>query len=263
MWSAITSDLKDFVSQVSEDTAAVASKVKAIGTEETDNANDTTITHTLAQMEVDLRRSHDTYAIAPPHKHFKEFLVSFSENDAKVIEEKANIIEEDVDVSRHYIELVPCIISPETFWARYFYRLNVLRSSYQNNNSKDMIKGLVTGDRDDDDEEELGWDDDDDTTEAGKGDADKARISQLEEANSLLKRHVRILTGRVSELEGQLKMAQAHIQAQSEVLNANALGTDNNVTTTNESGKKDPVVVKTLSELDLDLLDDEDEDGWD
>jgi hypothetical protein len=217
IWGALTSDLKDFVQTVAEDTATATTMAR--------DGSDEPRVHDLRKLETDVHRSYSTYAKAPPRAKFTAFLSTFSEDDEKVVEKKAQLVDEEPDVCRHYMELVPRLLSPETFWARLFFQLAQLQRQYQG----EPAFAFALSDDEDEDEEELSWDNPDDesggtatatatststststrSSARDKYDANVARVQQLSGANALLKKHVKALTGRITELEGQLKAAHA------------------------------------------------------
>jgi len=255
IWGALTSDLKDFVKTVAEDTTTsvltvndMLSNEESVGTGAGSGGLRQAEAEELLKLEADVYRSYSTYAEAPPRGKFASFLATFTEEEESVAQKKAALVEEETDVCRHYMELVPRQISPETFWARLFYRLSQLHIQHTTA-SKAKAKGGFKGglepayasfeagmDEMDEEEEGLSWDDADDgaggpasnSNSGGSGggsssirdsrnDVNLARIEQLSGANDLLKRHVKALTGRVTELEGQLKAAQAQAQAHAAV----------------------------------------------
>ena len=55
----------------------------------------------------------------------------------------AELLDEEPDVARHYTALVPTTVSPELFWGRYFFKLEVLLRG----------GGIMLGDEDDEEEE--------------------------------------------------------------------------------------------------------------
>ena len=284
IWSAFQNDLNDFVSTIKEDTTKVA---LAVAKESDDNEVD--IQAALARQELDLCRSHATYANPPSQrKQFQTFMEKFT-LDKKDIQSKVSIlVDEEADICRYYVELVPSKITPEMFWGRYFFKLMVISISKVDDNE--------------DDEEDLSWDEEDISVNSGNGNsndtskssitADKARISKLEEANGMLNKHVRLLTGRVAELEQQLKdkvsMSTSASASTSTIVVSHGDNVDNTPPTpispqkdkkdddislpsspvpvpelvTVESDSNSPVIVKELRELDLDA-DDEEEEGWD
>jgi hypothetical protein len=74
------------------------------------------------------------------------------------------LLDDEPDVSRHYTELVPTALTPETFWGRYFFKLEVLLRG----------GGIMLGDEDED-EEEIAWDDSgDDSVAAASGEGEDA-----------------------------------------------------------------------------------------
>lgn len=59
------------------------------------------------------------------------------------------MLDKEVDVPRFYADLVPSQLQPDVFWARYFFRLELLIRSHS---------GRSVMDGEDDDDEELTWD---------------------------------------------------------------------------------------------------------
>jgi hypothetical protein len=129
LWSALQADLADFVSTLKEDTGKVASQVAIAGgnlvntdidaTPESSKSSDAT-----QRAEKDLIRSFETYASPPKasqRKKFSTFMKSvFSLKESS--REIAALVEEEHDVCRYYVELVPANMTPETFWGRFFFR---------------------------------------------------------------------------------------------------------------------------------------------
>ena len=196
MWAAIQSDLLDFVTTIKEDTAKVISKASG----EADDEEDETLS--LRQKLVqDVKRSFDTYGTPVDEQHTKEFekfMRQFSLSSQGV--DIAQLLDDEPDVSRFYAELVPIKISPELFWARYFFRLQV------------VTRGSVVN-LDEDEDEELPWESSSSEAAspggvgAGVGAAGEAsselaiRVVQLEAENAMLKDHVKTLVARIKELE--------------------------------------------------------------
>jgi len=204
MWAAIRSDLVDFVTTLKEDTAKVISKATGEGAGEEEEESALSLREKLVQ---DLKRSFDTYGTPLEEQHSKEFekysrQFSLSTQAADI----AQLLDDEPDVSRYYAELVPAQISPELFWARYFFRLQLVSRG-----------GVVSLDEDED--EEVPWESEfaseavpggSSTSGSGSGPPAAgrsynellARIAQLEGENSQLRGHVKMLVGRISELEG-------------------------------------------------------------
>ena len=198
MWNAIKTDLLDFVTTIKEDTAKVISKASGEVDEEKE-------LFSMRQKQLqDVKRSFDTYGTPIEDQHSKEFekymrSFSLSSHAADI----ALLLDEEVDVSRYYADLVPISISPELFWARYFFRLVLV--------SRGGVVNL-----DDEDEEDMTWEsgDNSSTPQPGlpgeiKGAGGGGKVSaelvmrnkQLEEENAQLKGHIRTLVSRVAELE--------------------------------------------------------------
>ena len=120
----------------------------------------------------------------------------------------ANILDEEIDVSRYYAELVPTQISPEEFWARFFFKQTVL-----------LRGGIV--DFDEDDDEELAWETSDESALGGAtidvngsgSSSDAETVRSLKEENSRLKGQIKALVSRVADLEKIIK-SNAKLAAQ-------------------------------------------------
>ena len=120
MWSstlvnAIKSDLMDFVNTIQADTQTTISKVIGENEDETDELS------LREQRIIDLKRSFGTYGNPVEEdnqKEFDKFCKSFSLSTYQA--DIATILDEEVDVSRYYAELVPAQIKPDQFWARYY-----------------------------------------------------------------------------------------------------------------------------------------------
>eukprot|EP01031_Cornospumella_fuschlensis_P029590 gene29590-35719_t len=219
MWSAIKSDLLDFVTTIQADTSKTLNKVLG---EEDDEQEEESL---QAKLIADLRRSYETYANPlreNRQKDFERFKKHFSL--AGHAQEIGAVLDAESEVSRFYAELVPLQVSAEIFWARYFFRLKLLTRL-----------GRVNFEEEDEEEEELVWDEEGE----GQGEGDDAspvplataslelelktelkvkdtRISQLEAENKNLKDTVSSLSARVSDLERELREMRAS-QASSSV----------------------------------------------
>lgn len=208
MWNAIKSDLFDFVSTIKEDTTKTV--IKAIGNDEEEEDKSS-----IEQATTDLRRSFSTYNSPVEKKYSKEF-EKFSKGFAlsSYNVDIASLLDLEHDVSRYYAELVPAQIRPELFWARYFFKLQLLS---RNSSLSDL----------EDDEEDLTWDLDADPTTVpsttAEDNADFGRVQDNipfdsstlstalrvqadagEEELNRLRGNVRTLTRRVTELEAQI-----------------------------------------------------------
>ena len=113
--------------------------------------------------------------------------------------EIGEILDQEVDVSRYYAELVPLQITPNEFWARYFFKLMLL------------MRGGIAPLDDDDDEEDLAWENDDDVDSISNQESQqldmsnpKQTIAILQEENYKLKGTIKSLVARISELEALL-----------------------------------------------------------
>lgn len=213
MWAAIQSDLLDFVATIKEDTAKVISQASGEVNEEDE------ILSMRRKLIQDVKRSFDTYGTPIEDVHSKEFekyMRQFSlSSQASDI---AQLLDDEPDVSRHYAELVPIQISPELFWARYFFRLLLV--------SRGGVVNL-----DEDEEEELPWessvsDAQSPISSSSTSNGNKinnaenhellTRLKQLEEENAQLKGHVKVLVSRINELESRGEpdaISSAHEQA--------------------------------------------------
>jgi hypothetical protein len=213
MWSsfsqALKSDLLDFVSTIQSDTQKTLSKVIGeLG--ENEEVEDEDL---LLEKKInDLKRSFLTYSspIEEEYKHdFNKFMRKFSlSNNAGDI---AAILDQEVgvDVSRFYADLVPSELSPEEFWARYFFRLDLL------------LKGDLYQLDDEEDDEVLDWNDEtpedkdmseeacilkDSKSVSNTSAHDKFLIKTLKEENLKLKSEVNALVNRITELEKLLSL---------------------------------------------------------
>ena len=112
--SAIKSDLFDFVNTIQADTQNTIAKV--IG--ENDKTDDDISLR--ERMLIDLKRSFGTYGTPIEEEYlaeYKKFLKNFSLST--YAGDIATILDEEVDVSRYYAELVPITINPDEFWSRF------------------------------------------------------------------------------------------------------------------------------------------------
>lgn len=124
MWSAIKSDLYEFISTVQEDAQDTISKVVDINPHQSTEEEEKITEEERILSE--FRNKLSTYAedVDPEQlPEFEKFVKSFS------LSSKADEIEYILDlesgVTKHYEALVPDQISPELFWARYFFKVNV------------------------------------------------------------------------------------------------------------------------------------------
>lgn len=241
MWSAIKSDLLDFVSTIQSDTTTTLSKV--LGDDEDDEVSAVRSTSSAAYS---LTACH--HQCSKPKRHCKisswqmcagptkpmarraliphrcvrlqcglisvVFAQPLRENKLKEFErfkkkfalssyaqEIAQVLDIEPEVSRFYAELVPLEIPPEEFWARLFFRLHLLTRNGTANFEDEM-----------DEEEELVWEDEAEPAQQQPAEslsrdpstADlqaSARIRQLEAENARLQGQVAFLLTRVTELE--------------------------------------------------------------
>ena len=198
MWAAIQSDLLDFVSTIKEDTKRVISKAAG----ETDE-DDEGLSHRQKLLQ-DLKRSFESYGTPLDDQHakgFEKFMRTFSLSSQGA--DIAQLLDVEPDVSRYYAELVPTQISPDLFWARYFYRVQL------------VSRGGVVSLEDEDEDEEMPWESSaSEGLSPGPGPAGLAqaaagrtqgelvaRLAQLEQENAQLRGHIKVLVGRVNELE--------------------------------------------------------------
>lgn len=201
MWAAIQSDLLDFVHTIKEDATKVINKATGEKDEEEE------VMSMREKLVQDVKRSFDTYGTPLDEQHVKEFekymrQFSLSSQAADI----AQLLDDEPDVSRYYAELVPAQISPDLFWARYFFRLFLV--------SRGGVVDL------DEDEEEEAWESSvSSEVAAGKsasspsssgGGADSAAVQQLtarlkevELENAQLKGHIKVLVGRINTLEAR------------------------------------------------------------
>jgi hypothetical protein len=201
MWAAIQSDLLDFVHTIKEDATKVINKATGEKDEEEE------VMSMREKLVQDVKRSFDTYGTPLDEQHVKEFekymrQFSLSSQAADI----AQLLDDEPDVSRYYAELVPAQISPDLFWARYFFRLLLV--------SRGGVVDL------DEDEEEEAWESSvSSEVAAGKsasspsssgGGADSAAVQQLtarlkevELDNAQLKGHIKVLVGRINTLEAR------------------------------------------------------------
>lgn len=255
MWSAIKSDLFDFVNTIQNDTSKTLTKVLGEDEEE-ENENDQ---HLLDKLAADVRRSYETYA-KPLKDHkakeFEKYKKKFSLSS--YAKEIAQVLDEETEVSRFYAELVPIEISPEEFWARLFFRLHLLTRT-----------GSATFEDDEDDEEELVWEDTevlapngDDSAPVGISSAlsnDEGllkKMNQLETENISLKNEIAQLRAKVAELQHLLAqnsivatpMSEEPITPEPVVEVASSSGSEPNET------EKPPERMNSMSQLETSSL---------
>ncbi len=158
MWGAIQGDILDFVNTIQRETETVL--VSVLGEEGDDSMGDDAVWRAKEQAIMDLRRSYSTYA-TPVDEIFMVEFTKFRRmfQMADCASQVAELLDEEPDVSRHYTALVPVSITPEEFWSRYFFKLEVLLRG----------GGIVISD--DDEEEEISWGGD------GDGDLDDSKSS--------------------------------------------------------------------------------------
>ena len=146
-----------------------------------------------------VHRSHGTYfnPIEEENKRdYEKFLKTFSLSTYAT--EISEILDQEVDVSRYYAELVPLQITPNEFWARYFFKLMLL-----------MRGGIAP--LDDEDDEDLTWENDEDVDSLSNQQSQQIdmtnptqTIAILQEENYKLKGTIKSLVARISELEALL-----------------------------------------------------------
>lgn len=138
--------------------------------------------------------------------------------------EIGSILDEEVDVPRHYAELVPAAISADEFWRRYFFKLDLLQ------------KGSAAH-LDLDEEEDIAWDSaekqDDDTSALTLAHLSlPATISNhslgaltpiaagSDSETEVLKGHIRSLAARIADLERIVSERDEEIKVLKESLTA-------------------------------------------
>ena len=203
MWKGIVSDLKTVVDTITSD----ASKV--FGENEGEENGDGSKRRT--KLLVDLKRSFNTYASPIEEEYVTEFGNFMTKFTLEAWSgEIKTLLDEEVDISRNYAELVPHKVTPLQFWGRYFFRVHLVENG--------GVLGL-----DEVVEEQGNWDDapvpkpeaQNVTTaadgSAGSDDFDlcKKNLASCLQENTTLKGHVRVLTARVRELEALLDQAKS------------------------------------------------------
>jgi len=217
------------------------------------------------------------------HQDWKKFQGKFSLSSHSA--DIARILEWEDEVSKYYSDLVPSVISADIFWARYYFKLELI-------NTKNPINGI-----EDEDEEDLSWDDDapnpkDDTlvtpipsegqteviqetvsvqiiadppdTESVSPTNDSPRplscsdsnpeiVQQLKEENSYLSNHILQLEKEIIQLKAELSYYHTHYPKSS----AHDKVADQTIPTvvvnSNESGgESDGVMIVSLSEIQSD-----------
>ncbi|KAG4977609.1 hypothetical protein JHK82_036877 [Glycine max] len=111
--------------------------------------------------------------------NFNEWKLGFEVNEKS--EEIRNLIEENEVVDEIYEKVVPSRIDDESFWSRYFYRLDKLRQA-EDTRAK-LVKRAISGDE----EEDLTWDFDDDDEGGNDGYeplGDTRSVSEVKEGKS-------------------------------------------------------------------------------
>jgi hypothetical protein len=218
MWSALKSDLLDFVTTIQEDTSKTLSLV--LGDEEVDvSAEEENL---LKKWIADTKRSYETYANPLKERRAKEF-ERYKKKFTLTMHSNAiaEVLDEEPEVSRFYAELVPIHITPDEFWARLFFRLQLLTRTGNVNFEED------------DEEEELTWEETDvvsdrhnDNSISEPGSAPTAsspalvssagiateekkqyerKIQTLEDENQKLRNMLSSLTNRIALLELDVK----------------------------------------------------------
>mmetsp|Transcript_30144 Transcript_30144/g.56031 ORF Transcript_30144/g.56031 Transcript_30144/m.56031 type:complete len:391 (-) Transcript_30144:240-1412(-) len=151
MWSAIKSDLYEFVATVQEEAQESLAKVVDINAEKTSEEQEKISEEERILSE--FRNNFSTYSedVDPEQApEFEKFLKSFALSSKA--EEIEYILEEEAGVVKHYEALVPSQLTPDMFWARYFFKVNILVMS-----SLDSVFESAY-----EEEEELTWGEDDD-----------------------------------------------------------------------------------------------------
>lgn len=203
MWKGIVSDLKTVVDTITSD----ASKV--FGENEGEENGDGSKRRT--KLLVDLKRSFNTYASPIEEEYVTEFGNFMTKFTLEAWSgEIKTLLDEEVDISRNYAELVPHKVTPLQFWGRYFFRVHLVENG--------GVLGL-----DEVVEEQGNWDDGpvpkaeaQNVTTAADGSAGsdeldlcKKNLASCLQENTTLKGHVRVLTARVRELEALLDQAKS------------------------------------------------------
>lgn len=213
MWGAIKNDLFEFITTVQEDAHDTLSKVVDINPSKR-KVEEEKITEEERILS-EFRNNFATYAenVKEEHKpEFEKFLKSFSLSSKA--DEIEYILELENGIAKHYDALVPVELTPDLFWARYFFKVNILIIS--------SLGSVLESAYDDD--EELTWAEDEDNvidrsiqegkscqsgnsemgTESnptltdcyGKNGHEKARVieNDIEEATSLQETNIRIIS---------------------------------------------------------------------
>ena len=117
-WSGVRSDLTNFVQTI---------KTDVLGNGE--NKEGPSVTELKQKRLVDLRRSFDTFS-SPIEQEFAREFNSYMKNFSLVSkkEEIQSVLDEEVDISRYYADLVPISLKPEHFWGRYFFRVHLVEN---------------------------------------------------------------------------------------------------------------------------------------
>jgi hypothetical protein len=216
MWSAIKSDLYEFVTTVQEEAQESLSKVVDVGGEKTSEEQEKISEEERILSE--FRNKFSTYSedVEPEQSpEFEKFLKSFALSSKA--EEIEYILEEETGVVKHYESLVPSLLTPDMFWARYFFKVNILVMS-----SLDSVLESAY-----EEEEDLTWGEEEDGDIANDDDVKEydtsspylsdtklssencvndgdQRLSQLQSANESLSTQTKLLETEVERLQQQL-----------------------------------------------------------
>lgn len=110
--------------------------------------------------------------------NYNEWKLGFDLDEKR--EEIGNLIQENGIIEEIYVKVVPSRIDHESFWTRYFYRLNKLKQA-EDARAK-LVKRAISGDE----EEDLSWDfdDDDDGNDGYELKGGSSGVRELKEENS-------------------------------------------------------------------------------
>lgn len=246
MWSAIKSDLFEFISTVQEEAQETLAKVVDLHAISQTTVEDNDQISAEEKILSTFRNDYATYSEdvkSEQQPEFQKFLKSFSLSSNAT--EISNILEIEEGVTKHYEALVPQFITADVFWARYFFKVNILIIS----SLDDVLKSAY------EEEEELTWgeDDEEDRSAVSSGaqgndvvdpnlvnvnheplehntivenvtiveekvplsETDE-RVNQLETENVKLLTRVRELEKEVARLEGQLASTRIYRSTETE-----------------------------------------------
>lgn len=163
MWTAIKSDLFEFVSTVQQETS------KTIHLLHSSNEEPASTHNRVEEKLKALRESRDTFSQVCSRYSYAR--VTFVQEISKDDEEPFHIfrahfslgseasavrhlLDSSPHIASHYHSLVPQHLSAEEFWTRYFYRASKITSS-RGGSSNSLSLELL-----EDEEEEIGWEND-------------------------------------------------------------------------------------------------------